>query len=71
VDPSLLIAPLVLGGVAGAWFAVQAAWRRTFPRAGADADALAGRMGCHGCSRTDECDRRPDDPAGRCPEEEP
>jgi len=35
--------------VAVAWLGVQNAWRRVFPDGSADADALAGRAGCHGC----------------------
>ena len=39
------------------WVTVQHAWRRVFPE-GADPDALAGRLGCHGtCERT-TCTRR-------------
>ena len=32
-----------------AWVGVQLAWKRCFPGVWADPDALAGRMGCHGC----------------------
>jgi hypothetical protein len=41
------------------WAGVQSAWRRTFPDAGSDPDALAGRMGCQrGHSDcVDSCDR--------------
>lgn len=35
--------------LAAAWLAVQLAWRRAFPDARGDGDALAGRLGCHGC----------------------
>ena len=55
--------------VAVAWVGVQLAWRRVFPDACADPDALAGRMGCHGCSDTESCDARggkgPRDRGGR------
>ncbi len=34
-----------------AWVAVQGAWRRAFPDATGDPDALAGRLGCYGCPR--------------------
>ena len=44
--------------MAVAWVGVQLAWRRVFPDACADPDALAGRMGCHGCSSTETCDAR-------------
>jgi hypothetical protein len=46
-----------LAGIAlllAAWLAVQLAWRRAFPDAAGDADALAGRLGCHGCDAV-EC----------------
>jgi hypothetical protein len=52
-------------GLALAWVAVQHAWRRTFPERLRDADALAGRIGCFGCLREDECERR-----GACRAEE-
>ncbi len=32
-----------------AWVGVQNAWRRVFPGGSADADALSGGAGCHGC----------------------
>jgi hypothetical protein len=35
-------------GVTAAWVAVQNAWKRAFPRAGCDPDALAVRGGCGG-----------------------
>ena len=38
-----------------AWVGVQGAWRKAFPAVAADPDALSGRMGCHGCSHTDDC----------------
>jgi hypothetical protein len=41
--------------ILGAWLAVQMAWRRVFPGTPADEDVLAGRFGCHGCSRETEC----------------
>ena len=34
-----------------AWVGVQGAWRRVFPDASSDPDALAGRMGRHGCAK--------------------
>lgn len=37
------------------WVAVQRAWRKSFPDAGADPDVLAGRPDCKGCSRRDAC----------------
>jgi len=50
-----------LGGIvilAVAWAAVQGAWKKVFPDAVPDPDVLAGRMGCHGCDCTDDCDRQ-------------
>ena len=52
-----------------AWLGVQLAWRRVFPGASADADALAGRLGCHGCGCTDVCEERPPECTGRSEEE--
>lgn len=47
------------------WVAVQRAWRRSFPDAPGDEDALSGRLGCHGgCARTSctrRCADRPDE----------
>jgi hypothetical protein len=48
-----------------AWLTVQLAWRRVFPdAAGGDPDALAGRLGCHGCHCTNVCEKRAPDTAG-------
>ncbi len=47
-----------LAGVAlvmAAWLGVQVAWRRAFPEASADPDALAGRLGCHGREHCGGC----------------
>jgi len=52
-----------------AWVAVQVTWRKVFPEFSGDPDALAGRMGCHGCSSTDVCDKRPSGPSGPAEEE--
>jgi hypothetical protein len=38
------------------WLGVQRLWWRAFPNA-SDPDALAGRLGCHGCGCTDSCRR--------------
>jgi hypothetical protein len=46
-----------------AWVAVQVAWRKAFPEFSGDPDALAGRMGCRGCSCTDVCEERPSEPS--------
>jgi hypothetical protein len=45
--------------LSAAWVGVQRAWRKSFPDVGADPDVLAGRPGCQGCSRQDECHSRP------------
>jgi len=43
-----------------AWVGVQGAWSRANAAVGAtDPDALAGRMGCHGCSHHDDCSHKP------------
>jgi len=42
-----------------AWLAVQQGWRRIFDGDSPDADALAGRLGCHGCGVRDCDERRP------------
>jgi hypothetical protein len=55
---SYLTGPLVLVGVLLAWTAVQCAWRRAFPEVSSDPDVLAGRTGCHGCSRGELCPKR-------------
>jgi hypothetical protein len=54
-----------------AWLGVQRAWRRSFPDAGADPDALAGRLGCHGCSDSSDCHRGPESGACKAQEEMP
>lgn len=43
--------------LAAAWVAVQIGWRRAFPQAGTDPDALAGRPGCGGCDEAERCER--------------
>ena len=40
-------------GVTLVWVVVQGLWRRAFPEAGPDPDALAGRTGCGGCAGGD------------------
>jgi hypothetical protein len=39
------------------WVGVQVGWRKVFADVATDPDALAGRMGCHGCSGEDGCER--------------
>ena len=53
-----LLAIVMLMAVLALWVMVQRAWRRAFPEACADPDVLAGRGSCHGCTSTDECERR-------------
>jgi len=57
----LATALAALSLLAAGWVAVQRAWRRAFPEAGDDPDALAGRTGCHGACAPSDCARR-------CPE---
>ena len=53
-----------------AWLAVQLAWRRVFPAAASgDPDALAGRLGCHGCDCTNVCEKRAPEMDGASEEE--
>jgi hypothetical protein len=51
------------------WLAVQLAWRRVFPNASGDPDALAGRLGCHGCNCTNDCEKRAAETPGASEEE--
>jgi hypothetical protein len=48
---------LALCAVLVAWVTVQIAWKRAFPDPGADPDALAGRLACHGLCETKDCPR--------------
>jgi ferredoxin len=44
--------------IAAGWLAVQTAWRRNLPEGERDGDALAGRLGCHGCGECEnDCER--------------
>ena len=52
-----------------AWLTVQLAWRRVFPDASGDPDALAGRLGCQGCGCTKVCEKRASETAGASEEE--
>jgi hypothetical protein len=53
-----------------AWLAVQLAWRRVFPAsASGDPDALAGRLGCHGCHCTTVCEKKASATPGASKEE--
>jgi len=54
--------------LSAAWIGVQRAWRRSFSDVGDDPDALAGRSGCHGCVRSEDCDQRPE--SGACEAQE-
>jgi hypothetical protein len=45
---SYLLAVLALAVMAAVWVGVQVAWKKAFPNAFCDPDALAGRMGCGG-----------------------
>ena len=61
-----------LGAIAilcAAWLAIQLAWRRAFPDPLGDPDALAGRLGCHGCNCTNVCEKRASETAGASEEE--
>ena len=41
--------------IATAWVGVQRWWKTEFPGLGDDPDALAGRLGCHGCAAPGSC----------------
>lgn len=49
----------VLTALAVAWGAVQLMWRRTVAGGHGDADALAGRFGCTGCTARAHCASTP------------
>ena len=54
---SALFGVLAVATLAAAWVGVQAAWRRSFPDAGTDPDALAVRGGCGRCGCDVHCRR--------------
>ncbi|KPK16764.1 MAG: hypothetical protein AMJ62_03915 [Myxococcales bacterium SG8_38] len=54
--------------LSAAWVGVQRAWRKSFPDAGDDPDALAGRPGCGDCGRSQRCHEGTD--SGTCEAEE-
>ncbi len=61
----------VLCTMLAGWVTVQIAWRRAFPAAGTDPDALAGRLGCHGTCAPQDCTLRcPEQPSGTTQKEE-
>jgi len=51
------------------WVGVQVCWRRVFADLATDPDALAGRIGCHGCGCESVCEKRATDCAGATEEE--
>ncbi len=51
----LLKAAVAIIAMLGAWVAIEAAWRRTFPQRAAAKEASAGH-GCHSCGDRDSCD---------------
>ena len=67
---SVLTGLFALCALLAAWVTVQLAWRRAFPDAGDDPDALAGRLSCHGLCEAKECTRRCPDRSGATEEEE-
>jgi len=66
---SYAIGLTVIATVCVAWLAVQLAWRRVFPDVSGDPDALAGRLGCHGCNCTNVCEKRASETADTSEEE--
>jgi hypothetical protein len=61
---------IALSLVVVAWVTVQLAWRQVFPSAGADPDALAGRLTCHGTCEPQACTRRCPDRPGATEEDD-
>jgi hypothetical protein len=47
---SLLVGVVTLVALTVGWALVQGAWARTFPERSPGGDAMAGRLGCHGCT---------------------
>ena len=69
---SYVVGILALVGLALLWALVQGAWRKTFPERSPGGDALAGRLGCHGCnSCEDPCDGPPAEDSDAVREEKP
>jgi hypothetical protein len=65
-----LVGIVTLVGLAVVWALVQGAWRKTFPERSPGGDALAGRLGCSGCTTCDNpCDSPPAEEPAR--EEKP
>jgi hypothetical protein len=60
VTESWTLGPLAIVAMVVVWVGVQMAWSKVFRRVGGDPDALADRLGCHGCgcSGSDACERR-------------
>ncbi len=58
MSASHAIALIGLLALLACWLGVQLAWRRSFPDATQDGDALAQRIGCGTCERTDACAQR-------------
>jgi hypothetical protein len=57
--------------LSAAWIGVQRAWRKSFPDVGNEPDVLAGRLGCRGCGRAEDCPQRPGSEACEAQEEMP
>jgi hypothetical protein len=54
-----------LVALALAWTLVQQLWVNAFPGESPGGDALAGRLGCHGCGKcTNRCKAEPGEPGG-------
>ena len=69
---SYAVGVVVLVVLVVAWALVQGAWRKTFPERSPGGDALAGRLGCSGCTTCETpCDGPPDEGAGAAREEKP
>jgi len=66
---SYAIGLATIATLCAAWLGVQLAWRRVFPDTSGDPDALAGRLGCHGCGCTSVCEKRASATTGASEEE--
>ena len=67
---SYVVGVAVLVALVLAWAGVQGLWRNSFPEAAPGGDALAGRLGCHGCgSCTNDCESQPTEKSGPAREE--
>ena len=70
MNGSHLLAILALAVMAAAWVGVQIAWKKAFPDAFCDPDALGGRMGCGGGCKSNSTSCKSKRTQGHTDEEE-